>query len=110
MARKLLDQVREVIQLKHYSRKTAKTYAAWIRRFILFHHKRHPREMGRAEIEAYLTYLAQERSVAAACSFSWQPRPLYNAARGIRGIASQRICWGRGTTSVRCRSSWATRT
>ena len=66
MAKKLLDQVREVIQLKHYSPKTAKTYAAWIRRYIPFHHKRHPREMGKAEIEAYLTYLAQDRNVAAA--------------------------------------------
>jgi len=65
-AKKLLDQVREVIQRKHYSHKTEKAYVAWIRRFILFHGKRHPREMGKAEIEAYLTYLAQDRKVAAA--------------------------------------------
>lgn len=65
-AKKLLDQVREVIQLKHYSRKTEKSYVGWIKRFILFHSKRHPREMGKAEIEAYLTYLAQDRKVAAA--------------------------------------------
>ncbi|MBI2502300.1 MAG: integron integrase [Candidatus Latescibacteria bacterium] len=65
-AKKLLDQVREVIQLKHYSRKTEKSYVGWIKRFILFHGKRHPREMGKAEIEAYLTYLAQDRKVATA--------------------------------------------
>jgi len=62
----LLDQVREVIRRKHYSCKTEKSYVAWIKRFILFHGKRHPREMGKTEIEAYLTYLAQDRKVAAA--------------------------------------------
>ncbi|TPW12158.1 MAG: hypothetical protein FD130_1829, partial [Halothiobacillaceae bacterium] len=41
-ATKLLDQVREVIQRKHYSRKTEKSYVGWIKRFILFHCKRHP--------------------------------------------------------------------
>ncbi|MBT4501998.1 MAG: hypothetical protein HOC74_29975 [Gemmatimonadetes bacterium] len=40
--KKLLDQVREIIRLKHYSRKTEKTYVSWIRRFILFHGKKHP--------------------------------------------------------------------
>jgi hypothetical protein len=42
----LLDQVREILRLRHYSRSTEKTYVFWIRRYILFHHKRHPREMG----------------------------------------------------------------
>ena len=65
-AKKLLDQVRDVIRMKHYSRKTEKTYVAWIRRYILYHHKRHPRDMGIREIEAYLSYLATEKRVAAA--------------------------------------------
>lgn len=62
---KLLDQVRRRIRLKHYSIRTEKTYLAWIRRFILFHGKRHPREMGKKEVEAFLTHLAVERRVAA---------------------------------------------
>jgi len=44
--KKLLDQVREVIRLKHYSIRTEEAYVNWIRRYILFHNKRHPREMG----------------------------------------------------------------
>ena len=50
-AKKLLDQVREIIRMKHYSPRTEKTYVGWIRRYILFHNKRHPREMGSREIE-----------------------------------------------------------
>ena len=64
-AKKLLDQVREIIRLKHYSPRTEKTYVGWIRRYILFHNKRHPREMGSREIETYLRNLATERRVAA---------------------------------------------
>ena len=62
---KLLDQVRERIRLKHYSIRTEKTYLAWIRRFILFHDKKHPKEMGKPEVEAFLTDLAVNRNVAA---------------------------------------------
>ncbi len=62
--RKLLDQVREVIRRKGYSYRTEQAYVSWIRRFILFHNKRHPREMGAREIEQFLTYLAVERRVA----------------------------------------------
>ena len=63
---KLLDQVRDLIRLKHYSIRTETQYVQWIRRFILFHGKRHPREMGGAEVEAFLTHLAVEGGVAAA--------------------------------------------
>jgi integron integrase len=63
--RKLLDQVRDAIRRKHYSMKTEKAYLRWIRRYILFHHKRHPKDMGREEIEAFLTYLAVDERVAA---------------------------------------------
>jgi integron integrase len=62
---KLLDQVREIIRTKHYSYRTEQTYVDWIKRFILFHKKRHPREMGAEEVQAYITYLANERRVAA---------------------------------------------
>ena len=63
--KKLLEQVSDVIRLKHYSYKTEKSYINWIKRYILFHNKRHPREMGGKEIEEFLTYLAVEENVAA---------------------------------------------
>ena len=53
--KKLLDQVRDVIRLKHYSIRTEEAYVNWIRRYILFHNKRHLREMGSREIESFLT-------------------------------------------------------
>lgn len=62
---KLLEEVRGVLRLKHYSLRTEETYVEWIKRFILFHGKRHPREMGEQEIVAFLTWLAAERQVAA---------------------------------------------
>ncbi len=62
---KLLDQVRDVIRRKHFSIRTEQTYIDWIRRFILFHNKRHPREMGETEITAFLTHLARHGRVAA---------------------------------------------
>ncbi|MEM6424107.1 MAG: integron integrase [Cyanobacteria bacterium P01_D01_bin.128] len=63
--RKLLDQVRDAIRLKYYSYRTEQTYVGWIRRYILFHQKRHPKDMGKPEVEAFLTHLAVERNVAA---------------------------------------------
>jgi site-specific recombinase XerD len=57
--------MRDVLRTKHYSYRTEQTYIEWVRRFILFHQKRHPKEMGALEIQAYITYLAVERSVAA---------------------------------------------
>lgn len=63
---RLLDQVRDRIRVKHYSIRTETQYLQWIRRFILFHDKRHPRDMGAAEVEAFLTHLAVEGRVAAA--------------------------------------------
>jgi site-specific recombinase XerD len=63
---RLLDQLRDRIRLKHYSIRTETQYVHWARRYILFHHKRHPRDMGAAEVEAFLTHLAVEGQVAAA--------------------------------------------
>jgi hypothetical protein len=63
--KKLLDQVRDVIRLKHYSYHTEKQYLRWIKRYILFHNKQHPKYLGRPHIEAYLTHLAVESKVAA---------------------------------------------
>jgi len=62
---KLLDQVRDRLRVKHYSIRTQTQYLQWIRRFILFHDKRHPKEMDSVEVEAFLTHLAMAGSVAA---------------------------------------------
>ncbi|NJN31022.1 MAG: hypothetical protein HC824_11765 [Synechococcales cyanobacterium RM1_1_8] len=62
--RKLLDQVRDAIRLRHYSYRTEQAYVHWIRRYILFHNKRYPKEMGNAEIEAFLTHSVVTQTVA----------------------------------------------
>ena len=62
---KLLECVREVIRLKHYSLRTEKTYLDWIKRFILFHGKRHPETMGADEVREFLSDLAIAQNVAA---------------------------------------------
>lgn len=62
---RLLDQARERLRTLHYSYRTEQQYLQWIRRFIVFSGKRHPREMGAPEVEAFLTHLAVDRSVSA---------------------------------------------
>lgn len=62
---KLLDQVRDRLRLKHYSLRTEEAYTYWIRGFIRFHDRRHPREMGKEAIEQFLSWLARERNVSA---------------------------------------------
>ena len=61
---KLLDRMREKIRIRHYSIRTEKAYIDWTKRYILFHNKRHPNEMGAPEIETFLTHLAMDRKVA----------------------------------------------
>ena len=61
---KLLDQVRHILRRHHYSIRTEASYLDWIKRFILFHNKRHPKEMNTPEIEQFLTHLAVEEHVA----------------------------------------------
>lgn len=65
MAKKLLDQMRDRLRVRHYSLRTERTYVHWVRRFILFHRKRHPAAMGKPEVEAFLTHLARARRVSA---------------------------------------------
>src|SRR5215216_7853890 len=62
---RLLDRVREVLRRKHYSIRTEEAYLGWIKRFILFHDKRHPQELGLPEVDAFLTDLAVRQGVAA---------------------------------------------
>jgi site-specific recombinase XerD len=64
--KKLLDQTRDVLRLKHYSLGTERSYCDWIKRFIHFHQLRHAKEMGAAEISTFLTHLARIGNVAAA--------------------------------------------
>jgi hypothetical protein len=61
---RLLDQLRERIRYLHYSLRTEKTYVYWVRSFIHWHKLRHPAGMGKPEVEAYLTWLACQRSVS----------------------------------------------
>ena len=62
---KLLDQVRDVIRRKHYSIRTEQAYIDWIKRFIIYHGKRHPGEMAEEEVAEFLTHLARDLNVAA---------------------------------------------
>jgi integron integrase len=62
---KLLDQVRDRLRVKHYSIRTEHTYVDWIKRYILFHGKRHPKDMAARDVEAFLTHLAVQGRVAA---------------------------------------------
>lgn len=65
-APKLLDRVRAAIRTRHYSRRTEEAYVHWIRRYVVFNGKRHPRELGASDVTAFLTSLAVQRQVAAA--------------------------------------------
>jgi len=64
-APRLLDRVRQTIRARHYSPKTEKSYVAWIKRYVVFHGKRHPSEMGTDEVRAFLSWLATEKHVSA---------------------------------------------
>ncbi len=91
MSKKLLDVVRDKIRAKHYSLATEKSYLAWIRRYILFHNKRHPREMGKSEIEAFLTALANEGVAATTQNQAFNAIMfLYNQVLGI-SMRAQKI-------------------
>jgi hypothetical protein len=89
---RLLDQVREGIRKRHYSRKTEKSYVGWIRRFILFHGKRHPAEMGEAEISHFLSHLA----VTAKVSASMQNQALSALLFLYRQVLCREIEWVNG--------------
>jgi integron integrase len=86
---KLLDQVRALIRTMHYSIRTEQAYVDWIRRFILFHHKRHPAEMGKDEMEAFLTHLAVERHVSASTQSQAKAALLFLYQR----VLKQEVSW-----------------
>jgi Phage integrase, N-terminal SAM-like domain len=61
---RLLDQLRQQIRYLHYSLRTEEAYVYWVKKFIYFHHQRHPRDMGQVQVEAFLTHMALERKVS----------------------------------------------
>jgi hypothetical protein len=62
---RFLDQVIQQLRVRHYAFRTEQQYVQWVQRFILFHHRRHPARMAGAEVEAFLSFLANERKVSA---------------------------------------------
>src|SRR5512133_1719588 len=94
---KLLDQVRDVIRRKHFSTRTEEAYPNWIRRFILFHSKRHPRDMAEAEVTEFLTHLAREGKVAG----STQNQALSALLFLYKEVLKQEIGWLDGVERAR---------
>jgi integron integrase len=87
--KRLLEQVRDVMRLKHYSLRTERSYADWIERFIRFHRMRHPREMGETDVSAFLTHLARDGQVAA----STQNQALSAILFLYKQVLKQEIGW-----------------
>ena len=95
--RHLLAAVRETIRLKHYSLRTEETYVHWIRRFIYFHAKRHPRDMGAAEVTAFLNHLVASRDIAA----STQNQALSALLFLYREVLAEPLAWLDGVVRVK---------
>jgi len=87
---KLLDQVRDQIRVKHHSIRTETQYVQWIRRFILFHGKRHPRGMGAPAVEAFLTHLAVAGKVSASTQNQAKSALLF-LYRQVLGVELRRL-------------------
>ncbi|HSC27906.1 MAG TPA: phage integrase N-terminal SAM-like domain-containing protein [Vicinamibacterales bacterium] len=85
---RLLDQVRAAIRVRRYSRRTEKAYVGWIRRFVVFHGKRHPRELGEREVTAFVSSLAS-RDVSA----STQNQALSAILFLYQVVLGQRLSW-----------------
>ncbi|MCC6208762.1 MAG: integron integrase [Gammaproteobacteria bacterium] len=94
---RLLDRVRERIRVKHYSLRTEQSYIGWIRRYIFYHDKRHPRDMGAAEVEAFLSHLAVERNV----SSSTQNQALAALLFLYREVLEVELPWLDGVTRAK---------
>jgi integron integrase len=94
---KLLEEVRDLIRTRHYSYRTEEAYLYWIRQYILFHGKRHPAEMGPAEVSQFLTHLAVKREVAA----STQNQALAALLFLYRNVLQQDLPWLENVTRAR---------
>ena len=84
---RLMEQVRAEIRARHYSRRTEDAYVHWIRRFIVFHGRRHPRDLGAPEISAFVAWLAVEQRMAA----STQNQALSAVLFLYRGVLRQEV-------------------
>ena len=94
---KLLEQLRNRVRFKHYSLATERQYVHWVKRFILFHNKRHPHEMGPAEVEAFLTHLAVDGHVSA----STQNQALSALLFLYREVLEQDLPWMQDVVRVK---------
>ncbi len=96
-APKLLDQVRDRLRVKHYSIRTESCYTDWIRRYILFHGKRHPKEMGALEVESFLTHLAVKGRVSASTQNQAKSALLFL----YREVLQQELDWLKNVTQAK---------
>ncbi|MBM3321853.1 MAG: phage integrase N-terminal SAM-like domain-containing protein, partial [Candidatus Eisenbacteria bacterium] len=96
-APRLLDRVRLAVRARHYSPRTERAYVDWIRRFVLFHGKRHPSEMGAEEISRFLSHLAAERRVTA----STQSQALSAILFLYREVLRQEMAWVDGVVRAK---------
>jgi hypothetical protein len=91
---RLLDRVHQIIRRKHYSVRTEQAYVDWIKRFIFFHDKRHPSDLGATGVEAFLTHVAVEREVSAATQNQAQSALLFSTGKSwafnCRGLTVSR--------------------
>lgn len=94
---KLLDRVREAIRTRHYSGRTEKAYVGWIRRYVLFHNKRHPADMGEVEIGKFLSSLALDGKVSA----STQNQALSAVLFLYRQVLHRDVAWVEGVIRAR---------
>jgi integron integrase len=94
---KLLDQIRNKLRVKHYAIRTEEQYLHWIKRFILFHGKRHPKDMGAAQIEAFLTNLAVAGKVSASTQNQAKSALLFM----YREVFEQTLPWLDNVTQAR---------
>lgn len=109
---RLLDHVRQAIRTRHYSRSTEKTYIGWIKRFIFFHGKRHPAEMGEPEITQFLFHLATHDKVSASTQNQALSALLFLYKEVLQtnldwfdGLVRANTYWKRDTTSVLFKNS-----
>ncbi len=92
-----MDQVRDLMRVRHYFIRTERAYMGWIKRFILFHGKKHPKEMGEPEVEAFLTWLAVDQDIA---KFTQNKRML-NAMNGTTQLMAK-LLYGSGLRLLEC--------
>ena len=94
---RLLDQMREILRLHHYSIRTEEAYLDWVKRYILFHSKRHPSEMGEREVTAFLTDLAVNKHVSA----STQNQALSAILFLYKRVLNQQLAWLEGVVRAK---------